>query len=85
MFLVYIYRSSSLCSGDLHPDNVLRVERQCRDDKVSYYRELNKYHHEYAHCTSVPLLFVYSFASAVPLLTSEEFVLSFVSCCWQYD
>ncbi|XP_039113935.1 uncharacterized protein LOC120249480 [Dioscorea cayenensis subsp. rotundata] len=38
--------SSSLCSGDLHPDNVLRVERQCRDDKVSYYRELNKYHHD---------------------------------------
>ncbi|KAJ0974607.1 hypothetical protein J5N97_016572 [Dioscorea zingiberensis] len=35
---------SSLCSGNLHPDNVLRMEHEFRANKRAYYGELNKYH-----------------------------------------
>lgn len=38
--------SSSLCSGDLHPDNILHMDRQFRTDKKAYYSELNQYHTE---------------------------------------
>ncbi|GAB4848621.1 hypothetical protein Ancab_003327 [Ancistrocladus abbreviatus] len=35
---------TSLCSGDLHPDAVLRHERSFRANKKAYYSELQKYH-----------------------------------------
>ncbi|XP_008797118.2 uncharacterized protein LOC103712385 isoform X1 [Phoenix dactylifera] len=44
VMLINSQRSSSLCSGNLHPDAVLRTERQLRDNRRAYYYEINKYH-----------------------------------------
>ncbi|KAH7663999.1 Nuclear factor related to kappa-B-binding protein [Dioscorea alata] len=38
--------STSLCSGDLHPDKVLQKERHIKADKRAYYSELSKYHND---------------------------------------
>ncbi|KAG9158295.1 hypothetical protein Leryth_000426 [Lithospermum erythrorhizon] len=35
-----------LCSGNLHPDNILTTERSRRDSKKAYYSELQTYHRE---------------------------------------
>lgn len=35
---------TSLCSGNLHPDNVLSIERCFRSSKKAYYSELQTYH-----------------------------------------
>lgn len=44
-----ICRSSSLCSGDLHPDAVLKKEHLVKANKKVYYSELQNYHYEYAN------------------------------------
>ncbi|XP_042375777.1 uncharacterized protein LOC121969643 isoform X1 [Zingiber officinale] len=36
--------STSLCAGNLHPDNVLQAEQQSLLNKKAYYSEINKYH-----------------------------------------
>ncbi|XP_064997453.1 uncharacterized protein LOC135632697 [Musa acuminata AAA Group] len=40
----YLKWSSSLCAGNLHPDNVLHLEKQFKFNKRAYYHEINKYH-----------------------------------------
>ncbi|KAJ8493828.1 hypothetical protein OPV22_015549 [Ensete ventricosum] len=40
----YLKWSSSLCAGNLHPDNVLHLEKQFKCNKRAYYHEINKYH-----------------------------------------
>ncbi|KAF8408520.1 hypothetical protein HHK36_007676 [Tetracentron sinense] len=38
--------SASLCSGNLHPDAVLRQEHIFKASKIAYYFELQKYHND---------------------------------------
>ncbi|KAK1361279.1 putative nuclear factor related to kappa-B-binding protein [Heracleum sosnowskyi] len=38
--------SASLCSGDLHPDAVLKKERLLKANKKAYYSELQNYHYD---------------------------------------
>ncbi|XP_072984580.1 uncharacterized protein [Typha latifolia] len=40
----YLKWSASLCSGNLHPDALRRMERQLKSNKRAYYVELNEYH-----------------------------------------
>ncbi|CAB4305899.1 unnamed protein product [Prunus armeniaca] len=37
---------ASLCSGDFHPDAILRREQCLNTDKKAYYKELQKYHND---------------------------------------
>lgn len=40
-------RSASLCSGELHPDNVVHKEQSLKAMKKAYYSNVEKYHIEY--------------------------------------
>ncbi|XP_008776822.1 uncharacterized protein LOC103696875 isoform X1 [Phoenix dactylifera] len=41
---LYLKWSASLCSGNLHPDAVVRTKQQFRANRRAYYYEINKYH-----------------------------------------
>ena len=44
---LYAFRGASLCSGDFHPDAILRREQCLKNDKKTFYNELQMYHNEY--------------------------------------
>lgn len=56
--MLHLCRSSSLCAGNLHPDNVLHLEKQFKLNKRAYYHEINKYHSGYVqHKEPLKMLF----------------------------
>lgn len=70
-----ICRSASLCSGDLHPDTVLKKERLLKANKKAYYSELQNYHCEYGN---------WSFSSfLLPSIVFNHFIIFFTFS--QYD
>lgn len=47
MTFLSLLRGTSLCSGELHPDNVLHKEQSLKASKKAYHVHIRKYHNEY--------------------------------------
>lgn len=75
--VIFLCRGSSICSGDYHPDAVLRQEQRNKANKVAYYSELHEYHTKYASYIVIYDIFFFLF---LPLLFLVIFFF-----VWQND
>lgn len=61
--VICLCRGTSVCSGDCHPDAVLRQEQCNKANKIAYYKELQDYHTKYVVILYPVFCYIYFFFS----------------------